>query len=207
MKLDKKLVLDFDYTIFDAKKFKNDLAQSMKCFGVSSNLFFKTYREVRFKNNQEFDYDPKKHLEIISQTVNHSCEKLSITFYSTLNNCPNYLYEDVIVFLENSKKNNHQIMLLTKGNIEFQKLKFKHCDIDRFFDNKFFTDTKKTYFKDRIADSPNTIFVNDRIDEILSLQKIYSQAQFYCICRSGFKPSNIRSKRVKWVHNLKQLEI
>jgi len=204
----KTIILDFDYTLFDAATFKTALAQSLKSFNIDEKLFFKTYKEIRYDNGKEIDYKPDKHLEKLAAITHNDFNILSKAYFKILDNCQKYLYLDSLAFIKKQIANHEKLILLTFGNPEFQEKKVLSCNLEKYFTEIFYTDKPKITLAHEIIDTDNTIFINDNPREIQELQQIYKHAKFVLIKRKNGKKYNhdYDFDQVKVIYNLNELE-
>ncbi len=77
-----------------------------------------------------------------------------------------FLYEDSIPFLEKYK--DYNLVLLTKGNYEYQEFKILKTNISKYFKEKIITEKEKG---DLEIDYQKGIFIDDNPREIESIMK------------------------------------
>lgn len=188
----KTIVLDFDYTLFDAAKFRGDLGASLIKLGIDEKFFSETYKQVRYREGKESDYQPDKHLQILADKTDTDYLKLKDTYYQVIGEAKEYLYPDTLDFLKKMKQENNKLILLTFGNPEFQKLKVQNSGIGKYFEEIYYTDGSKTSLAHKITDDPNVTFINDNPHEILELKSIYPQATFIQISRTNGKKYQLK---------------
>ncbi|MDP3986400.1 MAG: hypothetical protein Q8P77_03170, partial [Candidatus Veblenbacteria bacterium] len=61
----REVILDFDYTVFDAGRFKQALARSLKRLGVSPEVFFNMYPRAVHRGGGQYSYEPLSHLRLL----------------------------------------------------------------------------------------------------------------------------------------------
>lgn len=199
----KTIILDFDYTLFDAKNFKKDLAECLKIFGVDEKLWLETYNKIRYRNNKEADYIPAWHLEILAKKTKNNYKDLEKSYNQVINNAHKYLYADTFNFLKNLKKQKYTLYLLTFGNPRYHKIKIKSAGIDKYFKKIFYTAKDKFQVSDKIPGVDEAIFINDNPNEIVSLKKIHPNARFIQIKRSNGKNFALKLKNIEACSDLK----
>lgn len=201
------MVLDFDYTLFDAKKFRTALSGSLKQFTITNAMFEDTYKQTRYKNNKEIDYQPKKHLKLLAEKTNNDFKLLSNVYNNVVDNCFVFLYSDVLNFLQRCKNKNYKLILLSFGNPNFQESKVSGAQIKKYFNELLFTDKNKTALAHKIPDNGNVFFINDNPKEITDLQSIYQKAKFYLIKRPNSKNYNFKIENVSTISELARIKL
>ncbi len=201
----KTIIFDFDYTLFDAGKFKIDLANSLKNFNISQKQFLETYKKLR--DNHQKEYKPLEHIKILSNITGKKESEIKKAYFKVIENCKKYLYSDSLPFLKKLQATGYKLILLTFGNIEFQKLKVGYSGTCEYFDEMYFTDKNKAHLKDKIPDNKNTIFINDNPHEIEALMKIYKNAEFILIKRTGGKKYDLKLMNIQSINNFKLVKL
>jgi hypothetical protein len=87
-----KIFLDFDDTIFNTRRFKEDFASIFNQSGISNEEFNKTYYSDLAKGVK--GYDPKKHLELINWPDEYTKQETIQKLEKLLENLENYVFED-----------------------------------------------------------------------------------------------------------------
>lgn len=125
-----KLIFDFDHTLFSAKKLYFALKETFRKIGVDENLFQETFQKSKGKGR---DYNPAKQFKlIVKKKPEISIEKLKREFKEILNQSPKFLYPDTIWFLKRWY-NKANLISLSYGEEEFQKLKIRESEIKKYF--------------------------------------------------------------------------
>ena len=198
----KTIILDFDYTLFDAKKFRKDLVSCLACFDIDEKLYTKTYNKIRYRGGKEADYLPIKHLKHLARLTNNNYQDLKKEYDKVIDKCIKYLYSDVLLSLKKLQATSYKLILLTFGNPEFQKMKIDNSKIKKYFNKIYYTDKNKTDFVKEIPDNENMVFINDNPNEIVALQKIYKKAKFIQIQRIEGKKYSLKIKKILIIKNL-----
>jgi len=181
----KIIILDFDHTLFNAQLFKKDLAEAL---GLSLAIWEKEYQ----KNKKKYhNYNYQK------QITNYPAKNQK-KFLNVLKNSKKYLYPDAIYFLH-SVETRHgvslpKIILLSKGQPEFQKIKIKNCQLEKYLTIKTVAIAKinfiKTLRQAQGKNKKNIIFINDRGKEIDEIKKIFPQITAIWIRRANGQYKN-----------------
>lgn len=200
-KKSKVIILDFDYTLFDGKKFKNALAKSLLVFGIDKKMWLETYNQVRYKKNKETGYIPEAHLKILVKKTKTNYKDLEIAYNKVIDNAQKYLYKDSIGFLEKLKKQEYTLYILTFGNSGFQKQKISASGINKYFKEIICTDKDKFKVSDQIPGVDEALFINDNPNEIAQLQIIHPRANFIQIKRPNAKKFDLKLKNINKYKN------
>ncbi|MDD2656751.1 MAG: HAD hydrolase-like protein [Patescibacteria group bacterium] len=160
-------IIDFDDTLFDTQKFKQELASSLLSLEIGEKLFWQTYAEARILSDGTFSYSFERHASIL--------EREGFDYKQVLDNLNKvkekikfFLFEDAIYFLESLKESKQDLYLLSLGDENFQKLKVEECSISKYFKQVFFRGKdKELVVKEILAENKDTnvFFINDKIEE------------------------------------------
>jgi len=170
-------IIDLDNTLMDtAGDFKNARIKALEELGIPKKLYEKTYTLARNGEEGKAIYSNARHAQVLSyegfdesqvlKALNKSLAKEEIK---------KYLYSDTINFLENLKKFNLPMLLLTLGNPAFQEEKIKALEIEKYFDRVILTNEKKTIKVEQVLESLTdrpAWFINDRILENVEVSKM-----------------------------------
>lgn len=153
-------IFDFDDTLFDTKKLRDEISNKIASQGVDYKTIEDTYKETK-KNLG--NYNLHYHIEIL---------KLNSTFFSheSFYNWFNqidislYVFPEAVELLEKISKD-HYLVLLTKGEFDFQNIKIQNSNLLKYF-NEFHIvpDHKELFLKDKNFTLP-IYFINDKETE------------------------------------------
>lgn len=181
-------VFDFDHTIFNASAFKKALSQSVRKFGISKKFWQETYKEIVEKSQEGYDYDVKEHSFLLGQGIGKDSRLLEKEMRRIVAQSHDFVYRDTEPFLRYFKSRKTTIVLLTLGNVAWQKEKIKGLKIKKYFDKFIFTARHKKYLKLNLADTPQSwVFINDNPREIKELMPLFSKSIFLRLKRRGGK--------------------
>lgn len=192
-----KYYIDFDNTLFDSEKFYQDLLKIAESFGLSKIMIDECYQD-NFSNEL---FNPFKVIEYlieksnINKEINKEIKKLLI-------NAKKYLYDDTILFLEFLKKENFSLILLTYGDVSYQKAKIKETEINEYFDQIIITSKLKGELG---LDYRKSVFLDDNVEQIKSLLK--KDAKVIRIRRRGNKHSLDNIDGIFECEDLKKLQL
>lgn len=165
-------IIDFDDTLFDTQAFKHARMLAVEEFGVSEEIFWKTYQEARNSTGGVFTYSDKRHAHMLSLhgfdegNVLSAFERISGEVLS------NFLIPGAIKFLDFLKNFNTPMILLSLGDPLFQEIKVKGSGIHHYFDRTFMVDVSKKYVLGELLEDrryENVWFINDKIQETIDL--------------------------------------
>jgi len=190
-----KIIIDFDHTLFNAQLFKKDLAKSL---GLSLAAWEKDYQSNK---NKFGNYNYKKQ---IAEFPKNRRQK----FLKILKNSKKYLYKDAVLFLK-SVGNAHvrsvqknQIILLSKGQPSFQKIKIQKCVIKKYVTVKTVAKSKINFIS-HLKNKKDILFINDRGKEIDEIKKRFPAITAIWVRRANGQYKNEPCKKFdRKIHNL-----
>ena len=183
------IYIDFDRTLFDTDKFLIDLYNII----VNSKIDLYEFKKIKLKEKKN-GFNPYNVLEKM-QVNSDIYQKID----ELISNCDNYLYSDSEEFLKKLKEKNYNIILLTKGNSDFQIRKVKSTRVYSYFDDVIVTLKKKGKLN---LDYQNSIFIDDNPSEIESIMK-RNPKRMIRIMRENAKYNDVVIKEsVDVIHNL-----
>ena len=157
-----KIYIDFDRTLFDCESYLNDFYTIIKEYKIPKNVFIKYQNQCK-RNG----FNPDLILKGIFEEY-----KFDISIYEKindlLNNSKKYLYNDAIGFLKYLKTLNYQVIILTKGNYDYQKEKINNSKINEFYNDLIIAMQHKGNLD---IDYKESIFIDDNPIEIKSILK------------------------------------
>lgn len=202
-------IIDFDHTLFNTTRFKEELARSVKSLEIDRKLWFETYGKTIRQVKNAYDYNARTHSQILSKKTGIPAPIIEKRLKLVLPQSDKFLYPDTKNFLKFLKNKGGKIILLTLGNIEWQKEKIKNIKIKKYFNKLIYTYWHKKYLKIKLKENPNSwIFINDDPIEIKELKKIFPQSIFLRIKRREGKkfPKKINKIKVPTFSNLAKLK-
>ena len=140
-----RIGIDFDRTLFDTDSFKQHLESRFPKFSD-------TYSE----SIDDGIYKPRIHAEKMGVELED--------IYSEMRNCRKFLFESIDK-LEDLKDDSTEIILVSRGDGEFQRLKIKGAKVDRFFDRiEIVSRSIDKLPKDKVVELD--LLVDDRQEEL-----------------------------------------
>jgi FMN phosphatase YigB (HAD superfamily) len=175
------VIFDFDDTLFDKNSFVNQLAEIM---GVSGDEFLDTYNK-HFKKNK-ISYSAYEHLEVLNSIKREQFDKKSAQkrVDKFLQDVSAFVFPDAAKLLEIVRKKESELILLSAGNSDFQRVKIKNSGISDFFDKIIITADKVDSL--RPWSGKKIIFINDKEGENCEVAKEYPSAKVLLVNNSCY---------------------
>ncbi|MBU1074752.1 HAD hydrolase-like protein [Patescibacteria group bacterium] len=189
-----KIVLDFDHTLFDTEKFKQALQGRLAMFGVTVDQFNSNYRIVK---EQLGHYDYQEHLRLLAQEEELDENDLLLNFNEIVNSANEFLFPDVLNFLESLKAiSKSELYLLTFGQDKFQQAKVEASGIRPYFKEVVDTVDSKLIFFDQNKKLQKATFVDNRGKTIDQIKMKYPDVVAIWLKRENTPYDNENCKRM-----------
>lgn len=130
------IYIDFDGTLYNTDKLYKNFINIFKKYNIEEKEIKDLMKQVPYKTTKSFDVLA----DIIIKKYNLNSDihnKLNKIYHN------NYLYNDVILFLEKYYKK-YNLVLLTLGNISYQQKKINNSKINKYFKDIIITDKDKS---------------------------------------------------------------
>ena len=193
-----KIYVDFDRTLFDCDKFLGDLYALVNKYGITKEMFKECQNQCK-KNG----FNPYTILSLVKEKYQFD-DKLYNEIDNLMNSTSNYLYPDTISFLNYLNSLNYEVIILTKGNIDYQKMKIENAKLDNYYSNLIVTMKHKG---DLNIDYGKSIFVDDNPTEILSILNMKPKLIIRVQRDDSLYSDILIDKDVLSYKNLKEIEI
>lgn len=158
--------IDFDKTIYDTDRFKDDMWTIANEYKITRNDYEKTFREsLHTISAMQYDYSFEEHLDLLKKIGYDIKDKFLNELKLLANN--NYLFPESENFVKFLKEHSERIILLTAGDTHFQMSKIIGCGVDEIFDEIMVAEIPKIeYFRKHFKGQANkTLFINDNLKE------------------------------------------
>jgi FMN phosphatase YigB (HAD superfamily) len=161
------LIFDFDDTLFDTARLKKDLFTMIAAHRVSDDDILRSYAESQSSGNYSFH----DHVSFLNTKYGAS---IPDRIFEDFNQLPfeSYLFPYTRKTLETLSKDN-TLMLLTKGDPEFQSMKVKGSNIESYFKEVYITPLSKEIFLKDMSLTPPFYFINDKDSENEIIQRMF----------------------------------
>lgn len=206
-----KIIIDFDYTLFDADKFKDALYKAVEPFMIEKTRKFWDDAKYDIQYKLAF-YDYKEHLEKIVDKENIKEAEKAVE--KIIKQADRFLYDDALDFFKKYKK--YEFYIVSFGVDGFQKNKIKATGLDKKAKVIITRGEKVKHFKKIIKGTPRqkrgsamaeepAIFIDDKGSEIDMIKEKYPKVVCYWMRRPGGK--FINSPCEKFDHKINNLKI
>lgn len=154
------IIFDFDDTLFDTAELKKIIFGKLESFGIHKEIVESTYAESQKGNS---NYSLHSHIQLIKEKYNHFIPENIYQWFSSID-FSLYLFPDSKTCLQELSQK-HYLVLLTKGDLDFQNMKINSCDIRKYFKEIYIIEnTKDVFLKEKVFESP-IYFINDKDSE------------------------------------------
>lgn len=193
--------LDFDYTLFDTYKFREELYKILEINGLDKTTLPLT---VEKKDNSQKLLNIKEVFKKLSKEKNIPVENFMNPLEKLYERGHEFLYSDSIEFLEYLKSKGHKIYTITWGEKEYQKEKLKISKTYEYFNEIIYAEQLK-YTLD--IDYENGIFIDDSVRDLEGLYNRNAK-QVFRIKRKNGKNSDkeLNIKEILEFETLKELQ-
>lgn len=155
-----KIYVDFDRTLFDCDKFLEDLYSLINQYNIPKSLFKDCQNQCKKRG-----FNPHIILSLVKEKYDFD-DNLIYEIDNLIRKTSEYLYEDAISFLEYLKSLNYEIIILTKGNSDYQREKIFNAHLDNYYNKLMVTMRHKGTLN---IDYEESIFIDDNPIEIQSI--------------------------------------
>jgi FMN phosphatase YigB (HAD superfamily) len=160
------IIFDFDDTVFDTNRLKNDVVERFVLHGIKRDVAEDAYHKAKSENGV---YSLNSHICTINNLQNTEVPKDFYNWFENLD-LTQYVFSNIEVLLSDLKQN-HKLILLTKGENEFQNFKINKSGLAEHFAEIHITQNEKEIFlQDFLFEEP-VIFINDKLDENQKVQE------------------------------------
>lgn len=178
-----KILLDFDYTLFDVEKFKHALYKAMRPYMENKSKKF-WQEEKRKIQGRRKGYDPKKHIALVVPDKKDR-GKAEQAVNKTIKEAKKYLYKDTMPFFNIYK--NYDLHIVTFGFDKFQKEKIKATGLDKLAEVTITSGRKAPHFAKILRRGDEAVFIDDKGNEIDAAKARYPRLTCCWMRRPGGK--------------------
>lgn len=171
-----RFILDFDYTLFNTEAMRRAMALALAKHGVSDER----YRETEQAAKASGVYTLEDHLQAMA--TGPAVDELQRSVYAVLESAEQFLYPDVIPFLQQIQE--QDVTILSFGSPQWQERKIRDSGVDALADHVITTDQDKAAVIQQYAGQDVTV-INDRGSEIDAMYAVMPQARYIWIRRAG----------------------
>lgn len=165
--------VDLDDTIFDTRRFKEDIYNVFKSSGISREDFSVAYKRAAEKPEfGYFRYTFEGQIQAVRDAGFKVADEALKSLQDLLKN--NYLISDVKDFLKYLKSIKVKLILLTAGVPEFQSAKIESIKIADYFDEMIKIEGGKNLVLKPFVEAGDKIaFINDNLKENIMIKNSF----------------------------------
>lgn len=168
-----KIILDFDDTIFNTHKLMHDVSAIFERVGFRKKDFFEAYRKCKEKAG---DFNPEIIIDLLNEVKLFDKTEAKKKIDSILNNSKDFVYPDFFSFAGSFNKKD--LILLSFGEVNFQKIKIKNSGVNSFFNKVIIIQKNKTKELKPICEKypeEKMFFIDDKGEQIDEIKKVFPQ--------------------------------
>lgn len=137
-------IIDMDNTLIDTDRFRADRLLALAPMGVTKEIYWQTYGEVRKDEAGMFRYNDVRHAAALAKH-GFDGDKILATLEKVTARLGEYVFPDTFDFLKNLRKYREQMILLSLGASSFQEQKVKLTGVGEHFDRVLIVDDTKVH--------------------------------------------------------------
>lgn len=202
------IIFDLDNTLFNTALLKGDICRIFEKYEVRGQEFWKSfYKSYDVDIQNKGGYNIEKHLSLLDSLTPERKENIKQEIESLVySRGTTYLYSEVLAVLsalKNTKK--EKVVLVSKGDKDFQQLKIDATGLASYFDEIFIieADVMPTLAKLINKCQEGIIFINDKVEELRSIQKKFPDV--FCVFMRREGQAEPKDFSVPSVTNLNEL--
>lgn len=176
-------IFDLDYTLLDTNVFRKKLAGAME---ISKEDYNSSYADFFYRENESrTPYHPSLHLDYLikeKKVLPDRKEIIEKNILKVVKNIDEVLFIDSDKVLREAKKRGYELILITWGNRQWQKLKIDNLKIKKYFNKIIRADKNKEKCIDFLKNSDDRkIIINDNLKESLKLKEELKNSEIFLI--------------------------
>ncbi|MCK5211291.1 HAD hydrolase-like protein [Candidatus Parcubacteria bacterium] len=171
-------IFDLDYTLLDAIEFKRGLARIL---GLSWEDWQANYQKFFKDQNKNFNFYQMLNYLIRAEIVNQNqAVEIRHAVLKYLKTIDSFIFPAGLELLKKLSKDKHTLMLVSFGDMVWQKSKIENLKIKKFFAKVIITDSNKSTALMFLQNSTEEIvIINDNAKETFLLQESIPRAKVY----------------------------
>jgi FMN phosphatase YigB (HAD superfamily) len=198
--------IDLDDTLYDTRRFKEDIFSVFRPFGISHKNFLIAYQQAaELGEFGYYDYTFEKQI----QTVRSFGADVPDSSVSDLNVLldHNYIIEGAENFLIELKKCCRHLILMTAGNIDFQAKKISAIGVAPRFDEIIqIPGGKDAVVKKYSEKTDHILFVNDNLEENRIIKGDFPAVDVLTVLNlSYWTAEECENSGITWFRNLDEI--
>jgi FMN phosphatase YigB (HAD superfamily) len=168
-----KIIVDFDDTIFNTYQLIQEFAEIFEEEQFSKEQFWDVYKECK---NIIGGFDKRTIINLFSKIKSFNKENTSGEIDSIIEKSSDFVYPDFFDFIKGFNKKD--LILLSFGATDFQRVKIKNSGIIPYFQEIIITGKDKADNLNNILiknKSEKTFFIDDKAEQIDNVKEKFSQ--------------------------------
>lgn len=203
----RKVIIDFDDTLFNTHGLKEVLSAAAGRFGFSRGEFWFTYKQARDQSPGVLNYTFVRHAEALHalHPAFVAPQILQDEFENVMHN-QKFVFSDAYPLLDFLKNQNKILILLSLGETAFQRKKVESSGLEHFFDRVEIVDTHKLNAIPLLVDQNEPVyFLNDKPFETKEILANYPHWQALLRQRQDLSPVHYQESGLPCFENLSDL--
>lgn len=194
-----KIIIDFDDTIFNTYKLMQELIGSFKKVGFTSEEFKEIYKRSKEKKG---DFDQKTIIGLFAELRPFDKHQVAKELAELFERAKDFVYPDFYKFADSFLRK--ELVLLSFGSTEYQKIKIENSGIKNYFDKVYVTNKDKVFDLEHIYRknaSDVIVFIDDKSEEIDRVKEKFSDVVAIKMERPKGGNVKIKSEKADYVVN------
>lgn len=189
------VVWDFDNTLFDTARFKEDVQRAFGEWGISPTRFEKAYSEIVAVRSGGYGYDPEEHLNRLSRRLGRATrESIRRHLDLLVADAASYLFPGAVDLVSRLSVKGFRQVLLTLGNQAWQERKVSASGLEQLMDEVLAVEEDKPLAVGALSGRDDLLVINDNSQEMVGLMQAAPTARFILVDgpRAGLIDTGLR---------------
>lgn len=199
--------IDLDDTIYDTKKFKEDIYKVFQPLGIGYEDFIRAYRRAaELPKLGYFHYTFEKQIEAVREFGIEVPDAVLAKLNGLL--AKNYIISDAKEFLAYLKRICGKVILLTAGTRDFQARKIEAIQAARLVDEVNQIDGgKDEVLRPLVENNKMILFINDNLDENIMIKNAFPAIEVLTKFNSSYwTDDDCEKSGLPWFKTLKDIQ-
>lgn len=203
------IIIDFDYTLYRTDLLVRDLKEVFRGYGVGAEDFASSYQQALHweGDGYGFDYSFAKQINIL-QSMGHKVDLAEVV--DRLKDCikKEYLFPEVASFLQFLKSLGDEVVILTAGDAQYQKLKVEKTGVSALADRcVYLSGNKENFVAEVLARGERVVFINDNSKENAIIKKKFPLVEVIGKINSfRYEPGEVAGSGVPYFSTLTEIK-
>jgi FMN phosphatase YigB (HAD superfamily) len=166
------IIFDLDDTLINTHLLKESVADKLFSYGIPRDIVDSAYHIAKERAG---NYTLQAHVDVIREKHSFEIPEDVFVWFST-EDLSVYVFPEYETILETLREN-HTLILLTKGEAEFQKMKIAGSGLGTYFQHIHITPYPKEVLLSREEFELPIVFVNDKKEENEKIKELFTDFQ------------------------------